>query len=415
MSNELGAKKVGGASAADLAYEGAAPAVPGKTTLTGGLPGEAAADERNDPAKRPPPYVAMDQAIVDLMWRSKDEFFKSKDPFWDCVDKELGAKHLHTLAQVIPGARALGVLPSIEKLIDVHNYGSSWGINFKGPSLLAIATNGRWGKDWPQDTVRSKHYGTAHDWYRQDSGAGNPGMHMGVDAGVGYNNIHWDPTNPMERVSTGQIGGSPLLAKMPGFNDVIPKGSAIYSPGALLGHAADIGETAKVPVIGDWLTKTFKSDHKAKSAHASTEPFYSITEARELTKHGRDWAKWELERKAEWVDKARAAGATARLNAACAALEQLELDARPLAVEEKTPANEAGRAALAKRLDDGTRELFEALANLVRHLHAEAPKHAAKLAGYDNASDWKLPIWPQWELIRGLQDERASHYLPAKP
>ncbi len=392
-------------------------AAPGKSTLTGGLEGAPAVDDRNDPAKRPPEYAAMDQAIVDLLWRSKDECFKDASkapitgPFWDRVDKAYGVKHLHTLAQIIPGARAAGVLPSIVTLVDVANYGSSWGIHFKGPSLLPIATNGQWGRDWPQSAVRAKHYGTAHDWYRQDSGAGNPGMHMGVDVGAGDNNIHWDPTNPMESVSKGQTG-SPLLAKMPGFNDVIPKGDAIYSPSSLLGHLADIGETKKVPVVGDWLTDKLKTDHKGDSPHASTEPFFSISQARELTNHGRDWAKWETERKAEWVDKTRAAAAVGRLNSACHALEQLETDAKPLAVQEKKPENEAGRAALGKRLDEATKELFESLANLVRHLHAEAPKHPAKLAGHDNASDWKAPIWPQWELIRGLQDERASHQLP---
>ncbi|MBA3391662.1 MAG: hypothetical protein H0T89_03410 [Deltaproteobacteria bacterium] len=418
MSNELASKKVGGASAADIATQSGAStsAVPGKSTLTSGLADAPAVDDRNDPAKRPPEYAGMDQAIVDLLWRSKDECFKDEKkvpitgPFWDRVDKAFGVKHLHTLAQIIPGARALGVLPSIVTLTDVANYGSSWGIHFKGPSVLPIATNGQWGRDWPQSAVRAKHYNTAHDWYRQDSGAGNPGMHMGVDAGAGDNNIHWDPTNPMESVSKGQTG-SPLLAKMPGFNEVIPKGDAIYSPSSLLGHLADIGETKKVPVIGGWLTDKLKTDHKGTSPNASTEPFYSISETIELTHHSRYWSQLETECKAHWVDKTRAAAAIARLDAASAALEQLRTDAKPLAVQEQKPENEAGRAALGKRLEEGTKEMFEALASFVRHLHAEAP-NAAAFAGYDNASDWQLPIWPRYDLVVGLQKERASHYLP---
>lgn len=381
-------------------------AAPGKSTYSGLLD---TYDERNDPARRPPQYAAMDQAMVDLLFRSKDEYFKgSIAPFWDCVDKHMRVKHLQTLTQVISGARSVGLLPSIVTLLDVHDYGSSWGINFKGPSVLPIATNGHWGKDWPQDAVRAEHYHTAHDWYRQDSGPGNPGMHLGVDGGAGYNNVHWDPTNPMERVSTGQISGSPFLAKMPGLNDLIPKGHAIYSPKALIQHEADIGKTDKVPLIGKQLTAALKGSPKAPTAHSSTEPFFSITSAQDLTVHGRDWARWENERKGEWVDKSRAATAVSVVNAACQGIEQLEIDARPLALQERKPENEAALADLARRLDAAVAGLFRALAAFIRHLHAEAPGYPAHLGGFESESDWKPPIWPQWELVAGLQAERAK-------
>lgn len=383
-------RKVGGGTQVAAAEHGAVPAAgsPGKATLVDGAEPEGwtdvAAPSRDDPKVRPPEYAAMDADCVRLLDEGRATFkdFAGKpDPFWDLVDKHLNAGQLQSFTQTIVGARAAGLLPQITGLVDIYNHGSSWGIHFKG----AAKAPGGWGKDYdptspfdPQKRVRAEHGNTKHVWYRQPSGAGNAGMHIGTqEEGEGETNLHWDPSNPMDHVSQGTDGkNNPLLSMMPNpFQDsapvedaLIPKGCAVYNLKALITHADDIGWIDKnAPFL-----KRFVPAHTANGGkNSSTEPFHSITQMAKRAGWGKKFATWELDRKAEMVDQRRGVDRSNALMSASTALEAHEVTSRSLAVQERTPATEPGRIALANKLATLLDDFYNATTAFFQHLHAE--------------------------------------------
>lgn len=384
----------------------------GKSTLVGGVDGADSA--RNDPAVRPPEYANMDADCVRLLAASReslDSFAGKPGAFWDLVDSQLGAAKLHALTQTVKGARHAGLLGQIQTLKNIYNYGSSWGIEF---AELIGAPAGGWGKDYPQDSVRKEHGGTAHDWYRQDSGAGNPGMHLGINAGAGYTNLHWDPSNPMDHISEGTEGkNNPLLAMMPNplkpMADVgdalVPKGCAVYNPKALITHADDIGWIDKhAPFLKRFVPAHGHSD----GPNSSTEPFFSLSNARGPAEQGRNLANGELGRRAQMVDQARGVAASARVSAAALAIDNLEKSSRSLALEERTPANEGARVKLATDLAAALNELYSALAGFFKHLHAEVGSSSKE---YETVDEWIAlhgHVWKTQEKVWAMQAEREK-------
>ncbi|MEO7735830.1 MAG: hypothetical protein ABIY55_33050 [Kofleriaceae bacterium] len=385
---------------------------PGKTTLVGGI--DAAPSSRNDPAVRPPEYAAMDADCVRLLAASRatlEGFAGKPDPFWDLVDKELNARQLHALTQTVNGARHAGLLSQIQTLKAINNYGSSWGLEFA--EQIGAPASG-WGKDYPQDKVRAEHGNTAHEWYRQNSGAGNPGMHLGVNAGAGYTNLHWDPSNPMDHISEGTEGkNNPLLAMMPNpfkptapvEDALIPKGCAVYNPKALLTHADDIGWIDKhAPFL-----KRFVPAHAAGNGpNSSTEPFFSLSGAREPASQARGLANGELGRRGQMVNQPRGVGTATHVSVAANAIDALEKSSRSLALEERTPANEPARIKLAGDLAAALKELYEALVGFFHHLHQEVGSSSTE---YETVDEWVAlggHVWKTQDRVWAIQAEREK-------
>ena len=363
-------------------------ATPGKSTQVGAQ-GEADAAvpaSRNDPDVVPPEYAKMDPDCRRLLAEAyrKDTFpafADKKVPYWDLVDQQLSARQLQAFTQTIAGARRAGILPQISGLSDIYNHGSSWGIHFTAP---ASAPTG-WGKDYdprhpkdPQGAVRKEHGKTdRHVWYRQPSGPGNPGMHLGTqEEGEKESNLHWDPSNPMDHVSEGTEGkNNPLIAGMPNpFKDhapildaLVPKGCAVYNPMALATHANDIGWIDK---NAPWL-KQYIPASKAPSANSSTEPFFTLSASAELARWGIKFAKWEMDRQGEMGNKSRGIATSAHLIAAGQKVIAHEVSARPLALQERTPDTEPGRVALASVLATLLDDFYNATTGFFFHLHAE--------------------------------------------
>jgi len=395
------------------AVTGDIPGVPGKATLAGASANVEPAS-RNDPAVRPPEYAAMDPDCVRLLASSRaslEGFAGKPAPFWDLVDLQLSAAQLHSLTQTVNGARHAGLLSQINTLKKIYNFGSSWGIEFV--ELIGAPASG-WGKDYPQNQVRAEHGNTAHDWYRQDSGAGNPGMHLGVNAGAGYTNLHWDPSNPMDHISEGTEGkNNPLLAMMPNpFKDtapvedaVVPKGCAVYNPKALLTHADDIGWIGK---HAPFLKRFVPAHAHADGPNSSTEPFVSLSAARDPADQARNLANGELGRRSQMVDQIRGVTAAGRVVAAANAIDALEKSSRPLALEERTPANEAGRVKLAADLAAAFKELYEALGEFFHHLHQEVRSSSTE---YETVNEWVAlggHVWKTQEKVWDMQAEREK-------
>lgn len=410
---EPGLDKKKGAAAGQTSTTGDLLGPPGKTTLVGAV-NDAAPASRNDPAVRPPEYAAMDPDCVRLLAASRDtlEGFAGKpNPFWDLVDNQLNARQLHALTQTVNGARHAGLLPQIKTLKVIYNYGSSWGIELN--EQLGAPSSG-WGKDYPQDKVRAEHGNTAHDWYRQNSGAGNPGMHLGVNAGAGYTNLHWDPSNPMDHVSEGTDGkNNPLLAMMPNpfkpsapvEDALVPKGSAVYNPKALLTHADDIGWIDK---HAPFLKRFVPAHGHVDGPNASTEPFFSLSGAREPAGQARNLANGELGRRGQMVNQPRGVGTASHVSVAANAVDALEKSSRPLALEERTPANEAGRIKLANDLAAALKELYETLVGFFHHLHQEVGSTSTE---YETVDEWVAlggHVWKIQDKVWAIQAEREK-------
>lgn len=306
---------------------------------------------------RPPKFAKMPQAAVDLLWRSRNEYpaIASGPPelgFWGRVER-MTASELQVLVQITTGATNLGLMQHIHTLQKIYNYGSSWGIEFGGDPQ-PITSNGQWGEDFPQDVVRGQHFNTPHTWYRNNSGAGNPGMHLGILPG-GHHNVHWDPTNPMYTVSTGgfiPIPGSPLPI-------YVPRGMAVYHPAHLMDHAEDIGFLDKDP--------------NKKDKPRGSEPWYSMQEVTGYGKGARDFVGSEegLLGSGEVGDIGRAKQVIARVRAAAASADQFELDARGLASQDFSK-DENALKAFQTKWNAVQHEFFASLADYFSHLYADS-------------------------------------------
>ena len=374
-------------------------------------------ESQQGPWPAPPEFAALaaDTTLVDLLYRSQDPNHllagDPREPFWDRM-KKLSAAQLRTLVHTIGGARNAGVFPKISKLKAVYTYGSSWGIEFYSTDNVVGITAKGWGKDWPQDVVRAEHGGTAHDWYRQDSGAGHAGMHLGVDAGAGFHNIHWDPTNPMERVSDGKIQGSPYVAKMPTLMDLIPAGMAIYSARETLEHALEIG--AIKGKKAEMLKKL--GFGKPRTPEITSEPFLSITIVyNEHVRPMNEYADREAARVADVKDTGRSAAAIARMHAAAKDFEKFYETTKPIAMKDhgadKAPVDE-----VTKRFEAQKHAMFGAFASYFAHLEQELTAVPDKGKGLAAEAAWavQMPWGKVWDTFAALAEARVKEKT-AKP
>jgi len=391
---------VGGASGAG---QQAQPAV-GKTTLvdaaSAGTP-VGNAPVGSAPGTRPPtpPELAgIDPDLLEKLWSSratlatKRDAFKGKsdDQFWDAI-RATGAADLHTLQVVTKGAKTVGVWSTVQTITGWYTYASSYAIEFLG-SPAGVTTSGAWGKDSPQSLVRGEHGNTAHDWYRHNSGPGNPGMHLGVDVGAGYHNIHWDPTNPMDHVGDGSMHWSGLA---PVYE---PKGIAIYSPMALVMHAAEIGkfgETAR-----DW----------AKKPNTPTEKFLRISHGKEAADKANEYAGMEAGAPAK-ADAARSATVVAEIRRTAAAVLAIHTSAQSLAMTDDAAAQTQLDELLAK-LETAEAALWKALTALIVYMKDEAGVTGE--CAFDQESKWaSAPTWTAYDTIVDLQKKREAKHAAA--
>jgi hypothetical protein len=351
----------------------------------------------------PPEFAAMDPQLVDKLWSSrttlateKDAFKgKTDDQFWDAM-RLVGAADLHTLNVVTSGAKSVGVWPHIQTIRGWYTYASSYAIEFLGDPL-GITTNGQWGKDSPQFMVRREHMNTAHDWYRNNSGPGNPGMHLGVDVGAGYHNIHWDPTNPMDHVGDGSMHVKAM--PMPGPIPVVPqldyevKGQAIYSTKALVEHAAEIG------FFGDRVHNAFKKPE------SPTEKFLEISGGKDSADKANEFALME-EKAPDKQDGARSAAVVADVRKASAAILKIHQDSQKLALLDDTAAATQLDATI-KQLHDAEAALWTALAALIVYLKDESGFRGDY--PFDTDAKWAhVATWTAYDAIVTLQKRRKK-------
>lgn len=365
----------------------------GKSTLVDALPPQSGApDPDNDPNHPPPDYGALDPDLIQLLARSRATWWIFRDTperkFWDSV-RAIPAADLHTLVQITKGAKGAGLWPLIKELNNVYTNPTSWGIHFQASdSLLPLATNGQWGKDFPQLAVRREHQNTQHEWYRQDTGAGNPGLHLGIDIGEKHSNVHWDPTNPVERVSKGEVVLLPPISPLPPIPLPIPKGQAIYSPKHLAEHFLEIkGVTAP--------------GHNADSNQA----FLKVTLAAEAARKAKNYMGLE-EAAPDIRDRARSTAAIHRVREAIAAITAIDEAAKSQAMQDD---DKAATAELTAKIELAQTALWKALAEFFQYLHAEVPGYPPELAGYDNEADWGIRAIDGADAkLRGLQAKRTE-------
>lgn len=351
---------------------------------------QAGPDPDDDPNQVPPEYAALHPEVIQLLARSRTTMgvftgeHKSRT-FWEGV-RAISTPDLHTLVQIQRGAMSAGLWPLISQLHHIYTYGTSWGIGFQSRGdPRGLTTNGQWGWDHPQFVVASQHGGSKHEWFRQNTGAGNPGLHLGIDIGEGHHNVHWDPTNPMERVGTGM----PELAPGP-FSPIPvtlhPKGWAVYSIAQTAEHIAEI-KGLKPPSHNTDATKGFLAVGDLDDARNQAMPYIEME----------DGAKPKTK------DRARAAAAVARARAAVDAIPPLTKPARALAMQaDQTSQPELAR--LAPQIAAAKHELVAALAVLFAHMKAEAPGTDAK--GFDTVEGWAHGIWQAYPTAVALIDAR---------
>ena len=330
----------------------------------------------DDPSKVPPEYQSLaDKGIIALLARSRGPgrymHSEKKVPFWDDV-RSISAGQLHTLVQIQRGTVSPGLWPMIDELVSVYTYSTSWGIEFvaKGDPR-ALTTNGQWGWDHPQMLVASQHPGgEKFEWFRQNTGAGNPGLHLGVGRSGNEHNVHWDPTNPMESVGTGKVElDTPPLFGPPIPLKWAPKGWAVYSPAAAIEHMAEIKGVIK-PTDNANATKTYVEVQRLESN----------------VEHIAGYASAEEGARTKTNDVARSTKATTRLRELVAEIKAAGAPLKSLALQDDAavkPQLEAIRATAARIEQD----LFATLASLFAHAKAEAPGGDAH--GYDAAAKWK--------------------------
>lgn len=366
----------------------------GKSTLVDALPqGGPQADPDNDPSRPPPDYQALDPDLIQLLDRSRATFWVfSSEPgrkFWDSV-RSIPVADLHTLVQITKGAKAAGLWPLIKELTSFYTFPTSWGIEFHASgSLLPFATNGQWGKDFPQIMVRREHFNTQHEWYRQDTGAGNPGLHLGIDVGAGHHNVHWDPTNPVDHVSKGEVVlGPPMGPLNIPIPIPIPKGQAVYNPKELFEHVLEIKGLAE-------------PGHNADSNQA----FLTVTLAAKAAEKSKFFAGLE-EAAPDIRDRARSNAALQQVRDAAAAVLAIDAAAKPEAMKDDDPAVSAD---LKAKIAPAQAALWKALAGFFQYLHAEVPGYPPELAGYDSETDWHAKMLHEAEpKLRGLQAKRSE-------
>lgn len=347
----------------------------------------------------PPEYAALDPDLIEKLWRSRKVHWaikgKPDEDFWKGV-AAIGTADLHTHVQVTRGAKALGLWDSIEHIIGGYTFTGSNGIKFTASGTPPMPA-GQWGKDLQEFVAKEHQDGEKYTWFRHNSGAGNPGMHMGLDNGAGHLDLHWDPTNPMQAVGTGglQIIDSDVGGPVP---VVMPKGQAIYSPAALAQHAIDIGKAGK----------TVQKIAGKKNASEQMLDMALFAGRDDVPNLARKYAQLE---DSDTHVKDRS-GLTPTLNDIrrfAGILDAISAANRALAMQDDAHAIDE----MYKKFETARDELFKALAALVKHLRSEV-SNPPDVYGYDTPAGWEnrkdgsSRVGAAEEVITGLQKKRAD-------
>lgn len=373
---------------------------PGKATLVGNTLDQ---DPPHTPGVRPPTppeFAALDPVVVNKLWESRGElrFFKGKpeEKFWEHV-RAIGPADLHTIVVVSKAAIAANLWPHMRILNGCYTNGSSYGLEFVGGNPVSVTASG-WGKDFPQLVVQNEHGGTKHEWYRQDTGPGMPGLHLGINVGAGYDNVHIDPTNPMKAVGDGKLHmvPAPPGSRLPFVPVLVPKGQAIYDAGALVGHAAEIG------FFGDGVKAKFKT------TQSPTEKYLRMGVLADGNKIATEITDLEAGKVSRMRDQIRWDGLLGVLRAETGKIKSAHTLSLGLAMEDDTASAPALDAALTSA-EIAAKNLWSALATLVRNLKAEAPGHSGDLQGFDHAEAWGPYAVAQGKpVVEALQATRQA-------
>ena len=211
-----------------------------------GIDGNPVAPEQ--PETIPPQYGNFPRELarkvegsIGLMVQHQPEFRSANNSaasVWGWLDR-LPTALIQTLIQSYDGAQRLGIWPLIAQIRRVYA-GSSWGIEWVGNSsaLHGLVSQSNFCED-PDLIEAHFHPVPAHWWRHLGGGAGRRGMHVGVDAGVGFNNFHWDSNNPATERNNNPVLGA--LQDVTGRrSDQLNTESCRYSPTALVNHAGDV-------------------------------------------------------------------------------------------------------------------------------------------------------------------------------
>jgi hypothetical protein len=326
----------------------------------------------DDPKQVPEKFTALHPDLIQLLARSRSHLgvftADPRRPFWKAMEA-MSIADLHTLVQVQKGTMGAGLWSSIKALDQIYTYGTSWGIHFIG-SPGAIVMNGAWGRDHPQLVVASQHPGGENfTWYRQNTGAGNPGLHLGVGNGGEHHDVHWDPTNPMERVGTGQLEWTSGPMGMP-FPYRNPKGDAVYAVGETLAHMAEVGGVSGPSKNAD-MTKAYLDG-------------YFLDETR---KHATNYINMENNpaTKARTSNLGRSENCVAKVQAQIDRINDITAQMRGLAMQDDKQAK-AELNKVSMRILPTRAGIISTMVTLFQHMKAEAPGVAAN--GYDSQAGW---------------------------
>jgi len=89
----------------------------------------------------------------------------------------------------------------------------------------------------PPSDLWGWHPQPSHWWRHLDGGSGR-GMHVGVDAGVGFNNLHFDASNPAVSRNNNPVVGA--IQGVMGRSDQLNTETCRYDPRAIVSHQQDI-------------------------------------------------------------------------------------------------------------------------------------------------------------------------------
>jgi hypothetical protein len=360
--------------------------MPGKTSLAGregdaGHPQWEAAsiDPEDDINQVPPEYKALDKEVIALLDRSRltmSMFAGMK--FWPAM-KMLGVANLHTLVQIHRQATSAGLWHVIHQLKQIYTYGTSWGIYYlSNGDPGSLMDHAHWGKDAPQKTTADEHPGgEKYTWYRQNTGIGNPGLHMGVGKGGNEHDLHVDGNNPMKAVSKGEMAMLPYpMWKEPG--------EAIYGVGAIT-HAAEI-----------------KAGFESENA-AATRSFLAASDLDESRKHAQGYLDRERAVRAFTRNKSKSDQVIGWIEDVNARIVRYVADARALAMGSD---DDPRRQGLDVNVKHTKKELLVLLTSLFVHMKSETPEVDAK--GYDQRATWDKNTWEAYDTSVKMVEARKQ-------
>ncbi len=341
-------------------------------------PGDAI-DPEDDHTQVPAEYKALNADIINLLDRSRLTMglFKGQK-FWPAM-RELGVANLHTLVQIHKHAKPAGVWSVINQLKSIYTYGTSWGVYYMSSDNPAgLMDHTHWGKDAPQKTTADEHpNGDKYTWYRQNTGIGHPGLHMGVGKSGAEHDLHVDGNNPMKAVSKGEWAMLPTpMYKEPG--------EAIYGAGAIV-HAAEI-----------------KAGFESENA-AGTRSFLGASDLEESRKHAQGYIDREREVQPYTKDLQRSEQCIGWIVAVNARITTYLTEARQLAMGDDSDPRRQG---LDVNVKHTKRELLVLLTSLFAHMKSETPEVDVK--GFDQRDTWDAGTWQAYDTSVKLVEARKK-------